>query len=80
MKYIIVGYGGVELPIIFDEIIDHFDMVKGSVDDVISAGFVKFYPGKTFEVDCYGKSVTLKKQSRGEVDSQIILRQMVKDY
>jgi hypothetical protein len=70
-KYIIIQEGGLEIPILFPEILPHKDMAKGKV--VISAGFVSM---ESYEdaigIKCYGESVTLGKESRPIVDGDII--------
>lgn len=70
---------------IFSELTDH-DKMK--IKPVKSAGFVRFIAidedensiicSKKIEVDCYGKSRTLGKMSRGDIDAQII-RKAIKD-
>jgi hypothetical protein len=70
MKYIIIRDSGLELPVIFDEIIKHDSFAELNP---ISAGFVtleKDLLGNTVAV-ASGKSISLKKNSRPE-DSQII--------
>lgn len=70
MKYIIIRDSGIELPVIFDEIIKHDSFAELNP---ISAGFVTFEKdllGNTVAV-ASGKSISLKKNSRPE-DSQII--------
>jgi len=83
MKYIIVksGYTTSELPIIFDEIINHDSISNFHPDNIVSAGFVQFHLElkNGLQVSCYGKSTTLNKQSRGKEDADIILREMTRD-
>lgn len=70
MKYVIIRDSGLELPVIFDEIIKHDSFAELNP---ISAGFVTFEKdllGNTVAV-ASGKSISLKKNSRPE-DSQII--------
>lgn len=70
MKYVIVRDHGIELPIIFDEIINHNTFADLNP---ISAGFVtleKDLEGKTVAI-AGGKSISLNKKSRPE-DSAII--------
>lgn len=74
MKYVIIRDSGIELPIIFNEIIKHDTFANLNP---ISAGFV------TFEKDLLGnivavasgKSISLNKNSRPE-DSAIITRSL----
>ena len=82
MKYVVYEDGTFA---VFSELIDHDKM---NVKPVLSAGFVRFIAtdeddnsiicSKKIEVDCYGKSGTLKKVSRGDKDAQII-RKSIKD-
>jgi hypothetical protein len=70
MKYIIIRDSGLELPVIFDEIIKHDRFAELNP---ISAGFVTFEKdllGNTVAI-ASGKSISLNKNSRPE-DSQII--------
>lgn len=70
MKYIIIRDSGLELPVIFDEIIRHDRFAELCP---ISAGFVTFEKdllGNTVAI-ASGKSISLNKNSRPE-DSQII--------
>lgn len=70
MKYIIIRDSGIELPVIFDEIIKHDSLAELNP---ISAGFVTFEKdllGNTVAI-ASGKSISLNKNSRPE-DSQII--------
>jgi hypothetical protein len=71
MKYIIVDNEGIELPIIFNEIMNHKDIAGDK--EVISAGFCRFIKYGDVDVSCWGKSISLKKESRGEIDEKIIL-------
>lgn len=71
MKYVIVVDCGVEVPIIFNDIIDH-DSVVGN-RKAISAGKVSFPHGKEKTlVSCWGRSTTLNLRSRFEIDEEII--------
>ncbi len=78
-KYIIIEHDGCEFPILFHSVINHCDIgTKGnSRGKVISAGF--FMIGaessdddeKDIDVSVWGKSVTLKIESRKE-DERLI--------
>jgi len=70
MKYIIVENG----LILFSFALSHFDVSKGYVGEVISAGFfsVDLDDGS---VQTFGNSTTLKKESR-EQDAEIIKREL----
>lgn len=74
MKYIIVKRGGLELPIVFDEIFNHSDIGYGA--DVVAAGFCNIGDRGESEPTwaCWGKSTTLNVVSRGEVDDAILNR------
>lgn len=69
MKYIVVDNGMYDTPIIFDEATDHSVMAAAVHGKVISAGFVVFRPTG---LECAGRSVSLKIESAGEVDSKLI--------
>jgi hypothetical protein len=72
MKYIIVDIDGLEIPIIFGNILVH-KLVAGRMPHrgVISAGFISY--DKINGIQAYGKSTTLKVSSRPE-DTDIIRR------
>ena len=76
MKYLIVdnGFEGSEYPIMFSTVISHFDISKGYVGEVVSAGFFSV-DLETGEVSTFGKSNTLKIESRKE-DAEIIKREL----
>ena len=81
-KYVIVDYNGLELPIIFNKILNHSDFKDIGI--ITSAGFVRITEIKEVEtmfdithepvVNCYGESTSLKMKSRGEIDAEIIRR------
>jgi len=81
MKYIIVDTMGLEVPILFSELLNHSDVARGY--KVVAAGFVSisssvdtndsgYSPKYIIEVDCYGESTTLGIKSRGILDDDII--------
>lgn len=76
MKYIIVEERGLELPIVFNEIMSHTQVA--GLKRVVSAGFCSFSPatndnGEGFvKVNCWGHSLTLDVKSRGKDDAEII--------
>jgi len=69
MKYIIVEKMGIQVPILFSDIVSH-NSVAVSLPSVISAGFfcVDFV---TEKVTVWGKSTSLDKESRKQ-DAEII--------
>lgn len=69
MKYIIVDNGMYDAPVIFDIGVDHFDMARNIVGQVISAGFINILDGR---IHCYGESHSLCVKSRPEEDSNLI--------
>lgn len=77
MKYIIINHGELEVPIIFSELMSHNDI--GRNYDVVAAGFCRITTEEPEKdnvqatIRCWGGSVTLKKQSRREVDEEIIM-------
>ena len=91
MKYIVVEHMGAETPIIFEELIPH-DFIAKAFNPalIISAGFVKIYGSNkpkpnacccenAMTVNVYGKSVSLKKESRPE-DEELILKALHRHY
>jgi hypothetical protein len=87
MKYVIVDVGGLELPIIFPDIINH-SQFKGWCP--VSAGEVQLYGANgqlegacccenAIDVSVFGKSVTLELKSRPE-DKEIIERELMRHY
>lgn len=74
-KYVIIQEMGLELPIVFNPIIDHSAVCQNK--KVISAGYVSFdYDTGNHKV--YGRSVTLNVSSRLE-DAEIIRNDLQKD-
>lgn len=83
-KYVIVrGPFDMERPFLMDEGMNHSDL-NVSKDSVISAGFFRtqevedkselaIFPTLT-QFHCWGKSVSLGKESRGELDSTLLTR------
>lgn len=72
-KYVIVGE---DQAIIFDSRFNHSDF---GFMNVTSAGFVEIYSENgNVKVICYGKSVSLKMESKGDADAKIISRMLTK--
>jgi len=76
-KYIVVEINGLETAILFPCWINHCDMAQrflNVVSKVVSAG--QFQVGSTMDrrlnICCYGKSVSLKVESRCEEDAEIL--------
>ena len=64
MKYIMYeGPTGLPQIVLFDILVDHFDMVRDLRVTPVSAGFVGIDEDS---VSCYGKSVTLGLEAREE--------------
>jgi len=75
MKYIIVRRGALELPVLFDECIQHAAIAvgpdhNGNPATPIAAGFVDT------NGQCSGRSIGLNLESRGVVDAKLIRRMM----
>jgi hypothetical protein len=66
-KYVIVGVLGWEIPILFDSLVSHKDVVGNM--NVVSAGF--YVMSKEKNITVFGKSDTLRVDSRKE-DKKII--------
>lgn len=79
LKYIVDKYGNIA---IFSAIANHSDVARSIPNKPIAAGFVqidlggpsldKF--GSAPVITCYGESTTLKLESRGEVDAEVIFK------
>ena len=85
-KYIIVEVRGCELAIMFDSIIAHSDFLRSfNKERIISAGFfaVGAEPSENdkndINVSCFGKSDTLKIESRKE-DDRLLKRVLRKEF
>ena len=71
LKYVIVrGEMGIETPIVFPGFINHADVTRNCAP--ISAGFCAPYEDDNGQFSCWGSSVTLKLDSRGDEDAKII--------
>lgn len=72
-KYVVLSIGGIELPVIFSDLMTHADVARplcAQRGEVVSAGFCHINDGT---YTCYGESVSLKLKSRPE-DSAILNR------
>lgn len=82
MKYIIYNKGHLlDLVVLFDRLTTHDEIARnlGSNIKIVSAGFVSLgvAPQQPFTPamgipNCYGKSVSLNKRCRPEIDTEII--------
>ena len=81
MKYIIVDYRGCEVPILFEDVIEH-STFNNAFSHIVSAGECKIIATKEenkecrtvtneFNVNAFGESQSLKLKSRPE-DAEII--------
>ena len=81
VKYVIVDGNA----IVFSAEIAHSEMVPFA-QIAEGAGFVKFYPSKNewgedkIIAKCYGESISLGVESRGEEDSFIVTSQICGNY
>lgn len=69
-KYIVFDDGRFEDIVIFSELQEHRDMARGLPGVVVSAGFIQVDD----DCHCYGKSLSLKVESRPERDAQLARR------
>lgn len=79
-KYIILQVGGMELPIVFTDLMAHADVARplcAHRGEVIGAGFCYINDSGTYT--CYGESIGLKVASRPE-DSDILNRYLGVTY
>lgn len=78
-KYIIVNQMGLETPILFPSYIDHCEIAK-NFQEVLSAGnFQVLGNAEDIQVSTFGKSTTLKMNSR-ERDAELIKRLLLGHY
>lgn len=88
MKYVMFDVDGIDVPVVFPEVIQHYQMVVntiwGSKVTPVSAGKITMTVFKEFdhrrgveetsiEVQAYGESISLELKSRPE-DSDILTR------
>lgn len=67
LKYIVISIEEVETPIVFSSNLKHDDVAfKFDSFKFVSAGFINT------KWQCSGKSIGLKIESRGQVDSELI--------
>ena len=82
-KYIIKEVRGVPVAIMFDPLISHCDIgtCHESRGKTISAGFfsVTEEDNREIRVDCWGKSVTLKMDSRPDIDEPLLKKVLRSD-
>lgn len=87
MKYIVIHEDWLETAIIFDSQINHYEMVQKVLgpmvqdpkvlkEKVLSAGFVILTPEG---LQCFGRSVTMEINSRGEKDTDLINKRLGKE-
>jgi hypothetical protein len=69
-KYIVTDLGFSE-PIVFGETLNHSDVARAIGGTVLGAGFCYIQDNKYV---CYGKSTSLKMDSRGDEDSKVLNR------
>jgi hypothetical protein len=72
-KYIIIEKNFTKIPIIFSVLLQHDEV--GFNKNVLSAGFVSFDVDEKFNIQCWGKSVSLGVSSCGLEDAYTILKQ-----
>lgn len=74
-KYIIMSFNGFEVPFIFPEIAQHYDVARrlGRPETVIGAGFcyINDTPDGPRYV-CYGESISLNVKSNEEEDATFL--------
>jgi phage major head subunit gpT-like protein len=75
-KYIVFKDGNLEDIITFSELMDHSRAARAlDPDRIISAGFIDIAVNEQGKLDvaCFGKSITLKLESRGDVDKRVAM-------
>ena len=78
-KYLIISKEGVEIPVIFSDLIQHVSIIPNGYE-AVSGGFVQIYTYDNGEVAvcCFGQSVSAGVKSREEHDAEIIERHILK--
>ena len=76
-KYIIVRQGALELPIVFPDLLVHYDVARdlGYKGKVVAAGFCEVgaeSDSPAADYNCFGKSESLNVESRRSVDAAIL--------
>lgn len=79
LKYVKANYLGEVIVFSFPKLVNHSDFTKSmniKEDDILSAGFIRMTTNskKSLILKCFGKSISLKKQSDPE-DSKLATRQ-----
>jgi hypothetical protein len=77
VKYVIVEVMGLETAIVFSDLIEHSDIGQGM--NVVAAGFCNIFNDGNrdeLDVDCFGRSASLKIKSRGYDDELIVKRHL----
>jgi len=74
-KYIVFEVHGSEVPVVFSDLFSHSDFSQ--IGKPISAGFCQL--GKD-GFSCYGRSVTLKIDSRFEKDSSVLNKNIIGSF
>lgn len=75
-KYIMIDYGGIDLPIIFSEVMTHSEVARAYPHhEIVSAGFVTFGPDGV--CDAYGESISLGGIRARVEDREIINRSIL---
>jgi len=75
-KYIIVDSFGVQLPVVFPELMVHQEVAQalGFGDRVVGAGFCEVGANHdgTADYNCFGESISLRVMSRRRQDAEIL--------
>ena len=71
-KYVIIDVDGLEMPIACSELMQHYQLVSPNIDNVVGAGF--FQVNNEGRYVCWGRSISLKVDSRGEKDEEVMNR------
>jgi len=77
MKYVMIKSNNFETPFVFPDTETHSDVAKRlnhNLEHVVSAGFCNHGVRENGEVEwaCWGKSISLNIDSRGDVDTAIM--------
>lgn len=81
-KYIVFKTGNLEDIVTFSELMGHNDFARALGNQkVLSAGFIEVYVDHNGQLacTCFGRSVTLELDSRGDLDTQVAMRRLYGD-
>jgi hypothetical protein len=73
-KYIVVNRHGTELPFVFSDLCQHYDIARAVGGEVVGAGFCEIVDDQYV---CYGESISCRVFSRKKQDAAVLNRMLV---